>query len=246
MSLQIALSSACQRLSQRMARSIAQRMAADGSGLLILRLVNSFHDGLPCIAQRMAADFSFLHSSMAFTTVLAPYFSADSGGLFILSLVNGFHDGLRAVLLTGWQRIAHTSARKRLSRRIAHRIAQRMAADCSYFHSSKAFTTDCAPYCSADGSALLLLPFVKGFHDRLRAVLLSGSQRIAHTSVRQRLSRRIAHPIAQRIAAYCSYFRSSMAFTTVCAPYCSADGSGLLVLPLVNRFHNDLRAVSHC
>jgi len=40
-----------------MVRGIAQRMVADGSGLLILPLVNGFHDGLRCIAQRMAADF---------------------------------------------------------------------------------------------------------------------------------------------------------------------------------------------
>jgi len=52
---------------------------------------------------------------MAFTTVCVPYFSADGGGLLPLSLVNGFHDRLRAVLLSGWQRIAHTSARQQLS-----------------------------------------------------------------------------------------------------------------------------------
>jgi len=82
------------------------------------------------IPQRMAANYSFLHSSMAFTTVFAPYFSADCGGLLILPLVNGFHDGLGAVLLSGWQRISHTSTGQRLSRWIARRIAQRMAADC--------------------------------------------------------------------------------------------------------------------
>jgi len=125
------------------------------------------------IPQRMAADCSFFRSSTAFTTVFAPYFSADGGGLLILSLVNGFHDGLRAVLLSGLQRIAHTSARQRLSQRFARRIAQRMAADCSYFRTSKAFTTDCAPYCS--GSGLLILPLVNGFHDGLRAILLVGS-----------------------------------------------------------------------
>jgi len=51
-------------------------------------------------------------------------------GLLILSLVNGFHDGLRAVLLSGLQRITHTSVRQRLSRRITRRIAQRIAAHC--------------------------------------------------------------------------------------------------------------------
>jgi len=220
--------------------------SADGSGFLILPLVNSFHDGLRAvllsgwqriaysctsqrlsrriarrIAQRMAADCSFFHSSTAFTTVCMPYFPADGSGLLILSLVNSFHfhDGLRAVLLNGLQRVAHSCTRQWLSRRFARHIAQRMAADCSFF---------------------------PGFSDGLHAVLLSGWQRIAHTSTLQRLSRRIARHIAQRMAAHCSYFRSSTAFTTVCTPYCSADGSGLLILPLVNRFHNHLRAVSLC
>jgi len=39
----------------------------------------------------------------------------------------------------------------------------------------------CALYCSADGSALLILPLLNGFPDGLRAVLLSGWQRIAHS-----------------------------------------------------------------
>jgi len=82
------------------------------------------------IPQRMAADYAFLHSSTAFTMVFAPYFSADCSGLLILPPVNGFHDVLGAVLLSGCQRISHTSAHQRLSRRIACRIAQRMAADC--------------------------------------------------------------------------------------------------------------------
>ena len=123
------------------------------------------------IPQRMAADFSFFLSSTGFTTVLAPYFSVGGGRLLILSLVNGFHDGLRAVLLSGLQRIAHTSTCQRLSKRFACRIAQRMAADCSYFCMSKAFTTNCSPYCSTSG--LLILPLVNGFHDGLRAVFHS-------------------------------------------------------------------------
>jgi len=195
------------------------------------------------IAPRMAADCSYLRSSTAFTTVCAPYCSADGSGLLILPLVKGFHDGLRAVLPRGWQRIAHSCTRQRLSRRFARRISQQMAADCAFFLSSTAFTTVCAPYCSADGSALLILPLVNGFPDGFRAVLLSGWQQIAHTSPRQRLSRRFARRIAQRMAADCSFFLPSTAFTTVCAPYCSADGSGLLILPLVNGFHDGLRAV---
>jgi len=59
-----------------------------------------------------------------------------------------------------------------------------------------------APYRAADGSALLIPPLVNGFPDGLRAVLLSGRQRIAHSSARQRLSRWFARRITQRMAAY--------------------------------------------
>ena len=138
-----------------------------------------------------AADRSFFLSLTAFTTLCAPHCSADGSGLLIPPLVNVFPNGLRAVLLRGWQRIAHTSARQWLSHQFARRIAQRMAAHCSFFRSSTAFPTVCAPYCSADGSALLILPLVNGFHDGSRAVLLSGLQRITHTSARRRLSRRL-------------------------------------------------------
>ena len=179
------------------------------------------------IPQRMAPDCSFLHSSTAFTTVFAPYCRVDGSGLLILPLVNGFHDGLRAVLLSGWHRIAHTSTRQRLSRRFVRRIAQRMAADCSFFPSSTAFPTVCAPYCSADGSTLRILPLVNGFHNGLRAVLLSGWQRIAHSSARQRLSRRFARRITQRTArrmalllgsGFTHFFRLSMTLLTFYAP----------------------------
>jgi len=65
----------------------------------------------------------------------------------------------------------------------------------------------CALYCSADDSGLLIHPLVNGFHDELRAVLLSGWQRIAHSCARQWLFQRFARRIAQRMAAHCSYFR---------------------------------------
>jgi len=60
----------------------------------------------------MPAYCLFFLSSTAFSTVFVPYFSTDGGGLLILSLVNGFPDGLRAVLLSGLQHIAHSSARQ--------------------------------------------------------------------------------------------------------------------------------------
>ena len=138
------------------------------------------------IAERMAADCSFFRSPTAFTTVCTPYCSADGSGLLILPLVNGFQDGSRAVWLSGWHRIAQTCARQRLSRRFARHIAQRMAADCSFFCSSMAFTV-IAPFCTVNGSRFLLPPVVTGFHHGLRAVLLSGWHRIALSSARQRL-----------------------------------------------------------
>ena len=303
----IAHSFSRQRLSRRFARRIAQRMAAhcsffrsstafltvrapycsaDGSGLLILPLANSFHDGLRAvllsgwyriaqssarqrlsrrfarriahrmarqiahsfsrqrlsrrfalrIAQRMAADCSYLRSSTSLPTVCALYCSAACSALLILPLVNGFSDGLCAVLLSGRQRIAHSSARQRLSRWFSRRIAQRMVADSSYLRSSTAFPTLCPPYCSADDSALLILPLINGFPDGSHAVLRSGWQWIAHTSARQRLSPRFARRIAQRMSADCSFFRSSSDFT-VCAPFCSANGSGLLILPVVDVYY---------
>jgi len=47
------------------------------------------------------------------------------------------------------------------------------------------------------------------------------------------------------MVADCSDLHSSMAFTTVFAAYFSADGSGLLILLLINGFHNGFRAVLH-
>jgi len=216
----------------------------------------------------MAVDCSCLRASMALTTVRAPYCSAEGGGLLILSLVNGLHDGLRAVLLCGWQRITHSSTRQQfsqrivhrialqmarriahsfshqwLSRRVARRIAQWMAADCSYLCSSMAFLTVRALYCSAHGGGLLILSRVNGFHDSLHAILLSGWQRIAHSSTRQRLFQWFALRIAQCTVAHFSFFHSSMAFTTVRVLYCSAVGSALLIPPLVNGFSDSSRAV---
>jgi len=128
---------------------------------------------------------------MDFTAVFALYFSADGSGLLIHSLVNGFQDGLRAVFLSGWQPIANTTAHQGLSRQIARRFAP--AADCSYFHSSMAFTTVYAPHLIADDSGLLILSLIKGFHDGFRTLLLSGWQLIAHTYVRQWFSRWFLH-----------------------------------------------------
>jgi len=165
-------------------------------------------------------DHSIFRSSTAYMTVCPPHCLADGSGLLILSIVNGFHDGLRAVFLSGWWRIAHSFSCQRLSRRFARCIAQRIAADCSYFHSSTAFTTVRTLYCSADRSA-----------DRsiFRSSMAFTTDRALYYS-------------ADHSADH-SIFHSSPAITTVCPPYCSADGSTLLILPLVNGFHNGFHAV---
>jgi len=190
----------------------------------------------------MAAGCSYFRSSTALKTDCALYCAADGSGLLIPPLVNGFPDGLRAVLLSGWQRIAHSSARQQLSRCFARCIAQRMVSDCSIFRSPTAFTTICAPQIArriAHSSARRrqLSTAVS------RTVFLSGWQRITHSSARQRLSRRFARRIAQRMAADYSHLRWSTAFPMVRAPYRVAEGGALLIPPLVNGFPDGLRAV---
>jgi len=191
----------------------------------------------------MAADCSFFFSSMAFRTVFAPYCSTDGSGLRILPGIDGIHDGLRAVLPSSWQQIAHSCTSQWLSRRFSRRIAPRMVADCAFVRASTGFMTICAPYCPAVGSGLLILALVNSFHNGLGAVFPSGRQQIAHSFSHQRLSRRFARHISPRMAADCSFFLSSTAFTMVFAPYCSANGSGLLILPHVDGFHDGLRAI---
>jgi len=61
-----------------------------------------------------------------------------------------------------------------------------------------------APYCSVDGSGLLILALVKVFHG-LHTELLNGWQQITHPTTRQRLSLWFARRIAQRVATDCSY-----------------------------------------
>jgi len=72
--------------------------------------------------------------------------------------------------------------------------------------------TDCVLYCSANGSALLILSLLDGFPDNLRAILLSGWQRIVLFSACQRRSRFRDH-FAQRIASHSLLFRSSTGIT---------------------------------
>ena len=146
----------------------------------------------------MAVDCSFFRSSTALT-VSVPFCTTNGSGLLFLPHVNGFHDGLHAVLLRGWQWIAYTSARQPLSRRFLRSFAQRMAADCSFFLSSMAFTVS-ELYFSAYGSGLLILPLVKGFPDGLCSDFLRGLQCLARSSARQWLSQ-FARRIAQRMAA---------------------------------------------
>jgi len=182
----------------------APYFTADGSGLLILSLVNGFHDGLcAVILSRWQCIAHYSACQWLSRLVFAPYCPVDGSVLLILPLVNSFHNGLRAVLPSGWRRIAHSFSRQRISQWFARRSAPQIAAHCSYFRLSTAFTTVCAPYCSADDRRLLTLPLVKAFRNGLRAVLLIGRQRITNTSVRRRLSQWIARHIAQRIASHC-------------------------------------------
>jgi len=176
---------------------------------------------MPYYSADRSLDRLFCRSSTAFPTVWVPYGSTEgkSAHLWVHSYlppVNDFANVLRAVDCSPYRSFFRSSMSIRPNR-FAYRIPQRMAADCSFFHSSTAFTTVWAPYCSADGSGFLILPHVRGFHDGLRAVLLSEWQRIANTSTRQQLSQRFARCISQRMAADYSFFLSSTAFTTVCA-----------------------------
>jgi len=184
----------------------------------------------------MTAHCSYFRSSKAFTTLCALYCSEDGSGLLILPLVSGFPDGLQTVLFHRWQRIAHSSARQRLTR-FAQRIAQRMSADCLYLPLSTAFPAVRAPYCSADSIGLHVLPLVNSFHDGLCPVFLGGWHWIAHSFSHQRLSR-FTRCIAHRMVVDCSNLLWSMAFPMVCAPYCSVDDSVLLILPLIKVFHS--------
>ena len=138
-----------------------------------------------------------------------PYCAADGSRLLILPLVNVFHDGLHAVFLRGWRRIAHSFARQWVSRWFARRIAQWILADSSYFRLSTAFLV-CAPYCSADGSRLLILPLVNVFQYGLHAVLPSRWPRIAHSCTYQWLSRWFALHIARQIAHWIDYSSAHM------------------------------------
>jgi len=217
----------------------APNCSMDGSRLLIPPLITGFPDGSRAILLSgrqliailpLEGDKPHPWSSIGGRTSQSNTGRSDS---------NGFHDGLCAVSLRRWQRVARSSARTRLSLPFACCIPQRMPAACPFSCSSTAFTV-CTPFCSAYDSALLTLLLVNGFHC-LHAVLLSGWQRIPSSYTHQRLSL-FPHRFAQRMAADCSFFRTSTAFT-VCMPFCSADGSRLLILPLVNGFHNGLHAV---
>jgi len=223
------------------------------------------------IALRMAAYCSFFHSSMAFTTVCASYCPADGIGLLILALVNSFHNGFRSIFLSGWWWIACSFSRQWLSRVFSRRIAQRMAADCSFFRSSSAFTTVYGPFCLSDRSldricfSYAALPtvcmpygstegklaqlwvhsyllFVDDFPNVLHAIDCSPYRSLFRSST-SIIPGRFAYCIPQRMAADYLFLHSSTVSTTVLAPYFSVDGGGLLILSLVNGCHNGLRAV---
>ena len=138
---------------------------------------------------------SFFLSSTTFPTFRVWYYSTDGSALLVLPLANGFHS-LRAILVSGWWQLAHSSIRQRVSSWFACSIAPQLAADCLYFCSSTDFTTVachialrmapccsylhsptaftvCAPHCSEDGSGLCILSFVNCFPNAFLGVLLS-------------------------------------------------------------------------
>ena len=66
---------------------------------------------------------------------------------------------------------------------------------------------------------------VKAVDERkiVRFANLSAARFVPHIALRKWLTRWFARRIAQRMAVDCSFFRSSMAFKKVFAPYCLAD-----------------------
>jgi len=139
------------------------------------------------------------------------------------------------------QRIAYSSACQQLSWFALH-FAQRMAAYFSFIRLPTAVPSVYTPYCSEDGSGLLIFPLINSYHG-LRAGLLCGWLRIAHSSARQWLFRRFAHHIAQWMTSYCSHLHSSTAFMMVCTVYCSVDSVRVLTPTLVNSFHDSKHTV---
>ena len=146
------------------------------------------------------------------------------------------------------RRIAHSSARRRLSQRFACHIARwDRSLDRLFFRSSTAFSTVWVPYGSTEGKSAHLwvhsyLPLVDDFANILRAVDCSPYRSFFCSSTLI-ISGRFTYRIPQQISADYSFLHSSMAFTKVCTPYCSVDGSRLLILPLVKGFHDRLRTV---
>jgi len=175
----------------------------DGSGLLILALVNGFHDGLRtaflsgwkrithsfsrqrlsqkfsrCIAPRIAAHCSSFNSS-TFTTVCALYCSSD-------------------------------------------RLLDRL-----FFRLYAALLTLLMPYGSTEGKSAHLwvhsyLPLVHDFANVLCAVDCSPYRSFFRSSTSV-IPGRFAYRIPQRMAADCSFLHLPRAFTMVFAPYCSSD-----------------------
>jgi len=92
-----------------------------------------------------------------------------------------------------------------------------MAADCSFFRLSMAFTTVCVQYCLGAGRKLLIIPLVNSFHDSWAPYCSADDT------------------LLQILPLVDSFYNG-------CVPYCSADGTVLLILPLVNGFPDVSRA----
>jgi len=158
---------------------------------------------------------SFLRSSTAFTTVCMPYCLTDG------SLERFFFCSSTAYPTV---RVPYCSMAGTTAGSWGHPSPPPVddfanvprTVDCSryrsFFRSSTAFTTVCAPYCSANVSAdrpifRLSTAFTT---DGTQYCSAYGSvwQRIAHSCTRQRLSLWFSRRISLRMAAYCSLFLS--------------------------------------
>ena len=195
-------------------------------------------DSPPYCTADDTVDRSFSLSSIALTMDCALYCSVEGFRLLILPFVHGLYDGLHAVLLSGWQRIAHSFSCQLLSQRFSRRITQLIAVHCSFFHSWTAFTTVYALYCSANDSELFILSLLDGVPNDLCAILFRGWQRITLSSTRQWRSWFTYH-CAKRMAPRSLFFHSSTGVTSVCAPYCSQADSPSLVLALLKGFSDN-------
>jgi len=178
------------------------------AGSLLLLLFDGFHDSLHayCLTDGSLDQFFFC-SSTAYPTVRVPYYSmagttTSSRAHPSSPLVNDFANIPRAVYCSP---------------------------NCSFLRSSTAFPIVCALYCLMDGSleryffcSSTSYPTVDVLYCSMGGTTAGSWGHPSPPPVDNFAS--IPHTVD--CLRYRSFFRWSTAFTTVCALYCSADGSG--------------------